>query len=166
MDSSFHRNDLENGRVLLNHRVNKGFNSIVRLMTTFKEAPSLLKIPSIGAVAGMGWGWVNKDGMPIVVGASDPAIPSTAAKSGNDGRDCFARVLLLLLTYCGAPVPRYDSTFHLELSEVRAKHFRQKAANSKNLTLCNQKHRLFLCLLGKCFAPTSIGRITREPDAN
>jgi len=61
----------------------------------------------------------------------------------------------LLLTCCGASVPRYDSAFHLAMSEVRAKHFRQDTANSKNLTLCNQKHRLFLYLLGKCFAPTN-----------
>ena len=71
----------------------------------------------------------------------------------------------LLLTCCGASTPRYDSTCYLALSEVRAKHFRQDAANSKNLTLCNQKHWLFLYLLGKCFAPTNVGRITREPDA-
>ncbi len=71
----------------------------------------------------------------------------------------------LLLTYYGASVPRYDSAFHLAMSEVRAKHFRQDAANAKNLTLCNQKYRLFFYLLGKCFAPTSVGRITREPDA-
>ena len=71
----------------------------------------------------------------------------------------------LLLTCWGASVPRYDSAFHLGLFDVRAKHFRQDAANLKNLSLCNQKHRLFLYLLGKCFAPTNVGRITREPDA-
>ena len=63
--------------------------------------------------------------------------------------------LTLLFVCCGASVPRYDSAFHLAMSEVRAKHFRQDTANSKNLTLCNQKHRLFLYLLGKCFAPTN-----------
>ena len=61
----------------------------------------------------------------------------------------------LLLTYGGASVPRYDSAFHLAMPEVRAKHFRQDDVNSKDLTLRNQKHRLFLYLLGKCFAPTS-----------
>ena len=71
----------------------------------------------------------------------------------------------LLLTCGGASVPRYDSSFPLGMSDVRAKHFRQDAANSKNLTLCNQKYRLFFYLLGKSFAPTSVGRITREPDA-
>ena len=54
-----------------------------------------------------------------------------------------------------ASVLRYDSACYLALSEVKAKHFRQNAANSINLTLCNQKHRLFFYLLGKCFAPTN-----------
>ena len=71
----------------------------------------------------------------------------------------------MLLTCSSASVPRYDSAFYLAMFEVRAKHFCQDTANSKNLTLCNQKHRLFLYLLGKCFAPTGVGRITREPDA-
>ncbi len=52
----------------------------------------------------------------------------------------------------------------IAMSEVRTKHFRQDTANLKNLMLCNQKHRLFLYLLGKCFASTSVSRITREPD--
>ena len=37
MDSSFYRNDLGNGRDLSNHRVNKGFDSIVRQMATSKD---------------------------------------------------------------------------------------------------------------------------------
>ncbi len=61
------------------------------------------------------------------------AIPSKEAETGNGGRDRFARALLLL-TCSGASVPRYDSAWYLTLSEVRAKHFRQDAASSKNLT--------------------------------
>ena len=37
-DSSFHRNDLGNGRDLLHHRVNNDINSIVRQMATSKVA--------------------------------------------------------------------------------------------------------------------------------
>ncbi len=81
------------------------------------------------------------------------AISSKAAQAGNDGKDCFARTSIRFCRY-------------LVMSEVRVKHFCQDAANLKNLTLCNQKHRLFLYLLGKCFAPTSVGRITREPNAD
>ena len=99
--------------------------------------------------------------------SAERRIPNIIHGRCRFGRDCFTLPLagLLLLTCCGASVPRYDSAFHLAMFEVRAKHFRQYAANSKNLTLCNQKHRLFFYCLGKCFAPTSLGRITREPDA-
>ena len=62
----------------------------------------------------------------------------------------------LLLLCGGASVPRYDSAFHLGMFDVRAKHFRQDTVNLKNLTLCNPKNRLFLYLLGECFAPTSL----------
>ncbi len=49
--------------------------------------------------------------------------------------------------------------------DVRSKGeaFPSKRFGLKKITLCNQKHRLFFYLLGKCFALTSVGRITREP---
>ena len=43
----------------------------------------------------------------------------------------------LLLTDCGASVPRYESAFHSGMFEVRAKHFRQDTANLISLMLCN-----------------------------
>ena len=67
-----------------------------------------------------GWGWV--------------------AKSASDLSNKGFLDVSLLLTYGGASVPRYDSAFHPGMFDVRAKHFRQEASNSKILTLCNQKH--------------------------
>ena len=49
---------------------------------------------------------INRDVPRGTSVASDVAIPYKAASAGNDGRECFARALLLL-TFCGASVPRY-----------------------------------------------------------
>ena len=48
--------------------------------------------------------------------------------------------------------------FCLSSCDVRSKGeaFPSRRCKLKNLTLCNQKYRLFLYLLGKCFAPTSL----------
>ena len=40
--------------------------------------------------------------------------------------------------------------------------FPSRSFKLKKFNVVQPKHRLFLYLLGKCFAPTSVGRITRE----
>ena len=69
------------------------------------------------------------------------------------------------MTYCGASVPRYDSGFHFAMFEVRAKHFRQYAADIKKFNVVQSTTSIISLYVREMLRPYKSGRITRETDA-